>query len=471
MKYIGTILSCIFCSILVVFHCNSMSPNDGVGKVYVDSLFSRSSHTYYIKNVIDLQGGEAHIASDCELVFSRKGRIKNGVLVGKNTRIKGGKKILDRVTIKGTWDVPDISTDMFVTLDYTNSLRDVVALSDSLINNTISIKKGRYVVSTDKNNLAGISLKSNTNLIVEGTLRLQPNDQKRSYVILVGHCDNVNISGNGKIIGDKKEHLGTEGEWGMGIYVAWSRHVSISGVSVYNCWGDCICVCKDSKDVQIQDCYLSGGRRQGISIIAVNDIAVRDCTISNVGGTNPEYAIDVEPNSNETVRNVAVENVVVENCKGGFLVYAKAKNATVENVEFRDCKLSASEKYPFRCEGGDSIKLINCSINAESVSYCVLAEDAKGLLLEGNVFLAKKRVFRKISNAIVKNNEFVCLDFFSAYQETYSNIEFVGNTIKGRVEGNLENSTFERNSMKGKKSILNISSKSNNIQEKTFDSK
>lgn len=471
MKHIGIILSGILCTSLAALLGSSTVPNECVEKVNAENLFSKPSHTYYIKKVIDLQGGEAHIADGCELVFSRKGRIKNGVLVGTNTRVKGGKNLFDRVTIKGTWDVPDISTDMFATLAYTNSLRDVIALSDSVVTNTITIKKGNYIVSTEKDNLSGIALKSNTNLIIDGTIRLEPNDQKRSYVVLVGHCNNVNISGNGRIIGDKKEHLGTEGEWGMGIYVAWSQHVSISGVSVYNCWGDCICVCKDSKDVQIQDCYLSGGRRQGISIIAVNDILVRNCTIANVGGTNPEYAIDVEPNSNETVRNVVVENVEVKDCKGGFLVYAKAKNATVENVEFRECKLRASEKYPFRCEGGDSIRVINCDINAENVSYCVLAEDAKGLLIEGNVFQANKRVFRKISNAIVRNNEFVCQDFFSAYQETYSDIEFVGNKITGHVEGNLKNSTFERNRMMGKKSKLNISSKSNIVRENIIESK
>ncbi len=469
MKNNRCMLLCVFFVFLLVLPGNRMSQDYCMRTPRADSLFCESAQKYYIKKVIDLQGGEVKIAPDCELVFIGRGKIKNGVLVGNNTKIKGTKKLFDRVTIKGSWNVPDISTEMFASLDYTNSLRDVIALSDSIVHNKITIKQGDYVVSTDEKELAGVIIKSNTDLVIEGTIKLKPNGQKRSYVILVEHSANVNISGTGNIIGDKEEHLGSEGEWGMGIYVARSKNVSISNVSIYNCWGDCICVCKDSEKVLIQNCLLSGGRRQGISIIAVRDIVVKNCAIKNVGGTNPEYAIDVEPNSGEFVQNVLIDNVIVDDCKGGFLVYAKAQNALVENVVFRNCQLRATNKYPLRCEGGDSIKVVSCDIDAANVSYCVFAEGVNGFVLERNRIRANKRVFRKLSNAVVKDNDISCKYLFSAYNETYTNIEFIDNRIDGRVEGGLENSRFERNRMIGKESIMSISSKSNTIRENTFE--
>ena len=57
MKHIGIILSGILCTTLVALLNNSMVPNECVEKANAESLFSKPSHTYYIKKVIDLHAG------------------------------------------------------------------------------------------------------------------------------------------------------------------------------------------------------------------------------------------------------------------------------------------------------------------------------------------------------------------------------------------------------------------------------
>lgn len=420
--------------------------------VKVHTLFSKGSQKYYIINEIDLQGEEVVIAPGCELVFKRKGRITNGTLIGNDTKIRGGKNIFKHVRIHGTWNVPEISTAMFVDLGDDNSLQNVIALSDSSIHNTITIENGDYYVSTDAEHLAGIKLNSNTDLIIEGNIRLKPNDQIRSYVLLVDKCENVTISGDGCIVGDRQSHLGTKGEWGMGIYVAGSNNVTIKNMSISDCWGDCICVCKGSWDVIIEDCNLRRGRRQGISIIDVDSIIVRRCNIYDIEGTNPEYAIDVEPNSYEHVDNVLIDSISVNNCKGGFLIYGKAKGAHVGSVAIRNCNISATEKYPIRFEGCDSVTVTNCKIDATRVLYCVWADSVSSVKIENNSIQASKRVFRKLSNAIINNNTIVCVNLFSAYDdEVHQGVIFENNTISGDVKVRLDNSIFNNNRIRLKK--------------------
>ena len=427
-----------------------------------DALFSKSSRRIYVSHEIDLEGQTLSIPDNCELVFRKGGRISNGCIVGNNTRIKGSSKLFDHVSFKGTWIVPVISTEMFVDLDYVNSLQEVFALSDSSVKNTIKILEGDYFVSTNKEKIDALRLKSNTDLIIDGTIRLIPNTLQRSYILLVDKCSNVSISGNGTLIGDREEHLGNDGEWGMGIYISDSEEVTVNNISVYNCWGDCICVCKNSKTVQIKGCNLERGRRQGISIIDVCEITISDCFIANIGGTNPGYAIDIEPDSKCSVSNVSIKNVQIKDCSGGILVYAKAKASSVKEIRIQNCTITASEQYPLRCEGGSSIMVTGCQIDSDKVPYCIWVEDSMQFILDGNTIHSTKRVFRKISHASIHNNIIFCENLFSAFSELHQELTITNNIIVGNVNADFENSTIKNNKITSTRKPI-IKNVSNNI--------
>ena len=317
---------------------------------------------------VDLKGCECKIPVGRTLVF-KGGLIKNGIITGKMTKIECKGKAFDKVTIKGSWNVPKISTRLFADLSYENALRDVVALANPRVKNRIVIEKGEYKVNAEKNKDVCIPICGNTDLIIKGIIRLAPNDLK-SCDIIQAKGENINIRGNGTIIGDKHTHTGKEGEWGMGIILNGAMNATISGLTIKDCWGDCIYVGGNSKNVLIERCKLDHGRRQGISITKANGVTIRNCVITNVSGTNPQYAIDVEPNRRDSVDDIIIENVTVKDCEGGFLVTRGrlkegAKTPWIGKVVIQNCQVACKRKIPVNVKRCDEVKIEKCSLYAQ----------------------------------------------------------------------------------------------------------
>ena len=233
----------------------------------------------------------------------------------------------------------------------------MIALTDSNVQNKVIIGKGDYLFSLNKSDQTGIIVGSNTKLIINGNLKLKRNDLRNYDIVRVTGTD-ISISGNGTIIGDLSTHIDNGGEWGMGIYLKGAIDVSISGISVKNCWGDCIYIGGNSQNVVVENCSLAYGRRQGVSITFGSNIKLRDLRISNVGGTNPQYGIDIEPNADGKVEDVFISNVSIEDCKGGILVYGGAKGAHVGKVVIEDCKIYNSSKVPINVKKCETVQII-----------------------------------------------------------------------------------------------------------------
>src|SRR5690606_16040148 len=108
------------------------------------------------------------------------------------------------------------------------------------------------------------------------------------------NAENVKVN-NAYLIGDKDKHLGTKGEWGMGINILSSSNVNIINPKIKKTWGDGIYIGELSlakqknikkksftntniniKEGSIDDCL-----RNGISIISGVNILVDGVTIQN----------------------------------------------------------------------------------------------------------------------------------------------------------------------------------------------
>ena len=338
---------------------------------------------------VDLMGRVCKLTAGKILVF-KGGIIKNGILNGNMTKIECRGKAFNMVTIKGSWDVPEISTKLFADLSDENSLRDVVALAHPNVQNRIVIEKGEYKVRAKKNKDVCVPICSNTDIIIKGTIRLAPNDYT-SYNIIQAKGENINIKGNGTIIGDKHTHTGTEGEWGMGIDLRGAINTTVTGLTIKDCWGDCIYVGGNSQKVIIEKCKLDHGRRQGISVTKANGVTIRNCTITNVGGTAPEYAIDIEPNRRDSVDNIIIENVNVKDCEGGFKV-TKGKTeegATtpwIGSVTIRNCKVSSKRKVPVAIKRCEEVNIENSYLYAQKGRTTItVTETGKAVVLNNKV--------------------------------------------------------------------------------------
>jgi len=189
----------------------------------------------------------------------------------------------------------------------------------------------------------GLDIPSNTTivfrpkseLLLEGTI-------KGSYqIIRIHNKQNVNIY-NAKITGDRLSHIGNDGEWGMGISIRGSDNIGIFNSVIKKCWGDGIYIGHSkthSSNITIKGTYIDYNRRNGISIISVDKLLIKNSVFSNTFGTNPQTGIDIEPNySINKLDNIVFENIVTfNNFKNGVLIHLNklpGKNSQEANVVF-----------------------------------------------------------------------------------------------------------------------------------------
>lgn len=360
-----------------------------------------------VEKDIDLKGTACTLPKGLLLTF-KGGVIRNGTLVGNNTELDWREGVIfDNVVIEGSWNVQKISTEMFTDLSYNNGLKNLFALASSSVMNSIVIEKGKYIVSATKNVNKCLIVPSNTHLIVNGEINMMPNNFQH-YSVFYVKGENIEINGKGIIVGDKFSHTGTEGEWGMGIRMNQAQNVSISGLTIKECWGDCIYVGGRSKNINIENCTLDNGRRQGISVTKADYVTIRRCSISNVGGTAPGFAIDIEPNKGDSVDHVLIDNVVVKNCLGGIKATRSLKQTNegkplswIGSVNVRNCDTSASKKFPALFKGCDSLFVSNCKIISSNARPAILTKKVnyvsvvENTLVDRSDLLSKAKHFAK----------------------------------------------------------------------------
>ena len=375
-----------------------------ISSCFAQEIWTIKNKRIIISENVDLQGATKTLPKGYTLEIRDNGRIKNGTLIGNQTKLMCSGKVFDRIHVKGTWDIPEISTSMFTDLSYDNALKEVLALAHPKVQNTIVIEKGDYYVTAHKNADVCLTIPSNSTLIIQGSIRLRANAFPR-YDIVRAIGNNIKIIGNGNIIGDKHTHLGTDGEWGMGIRFHGATNSSVRGLTIKDCWGDCIYVGGNSKNVSIENCWLDHGRRQGISVTKADDVIIKNCKISNVSGTKPEYAIDLEPNANDTVDHITIENVETVACEGGLLATIGKRNVEKKNigqVTIRNCKLSALSKYPILMKSCERVSIENCTVNATNEKAAICSSDISNLVIKGNTINIEKSVAFTLKNTAKK---------------------------------------------------------------------
>jgi hypothetical protein len=189
---------------------------------------------------------------------------------------------------------------------------------------TVLVPPGTYLV--DAHPGKGLKLKSNMTLrLADGAvLKVIPNDLPLYTLISVAKARDVTIEG-GVLEGDRKEHLGTKGEWGMGIRIGpEAENVTVSATTARKMWGDGIYV-SGATTVKICGFTADRNRRQGMSIIEADGIIVTNSVFKNTRGTRPSAGIDFEPNeAHQKIMNVRIENSkFIDNAGAGVMIAGK----------------------------------------------------------------------------------------------------------------------------------------------------
>jgi polygalacturonase len=215
---------------------------------------------------------------------------------------------------------------------------------------TVLVPAGTYLVDAATANQLKLKSDMTFKLAKGAILKAIPNSAEGYAVLTISGVSNVRVVG-GTLQGDRPEHQGKKGQWGMGIRVdGGASQVTVSGVTAVHMWGDGFYVEKAS-DVKFCSVTADNNRRQGLSIIDANGVLVTGSVFKNTHGTRPSAGIDLEPDTpTQEITNIRIERSKFLNNAGGSIQIA-GKKGRVSNVKitknvFKDVRPILVENAP-----------------------------------------------------------------------------------------------------------------------------
>lgn len=247
--------------------------------------------------------------------------------------------------------------------DSTIQLREAINFAANGYN---LILDNQYYISIDTNNL-GLDIPSNSNIIFQknSSIKVLPSDRSSQRILNISGVSNVSISGQGEVIGEKNEHIGTVGEFGHGITVDNSQNITIKDVKVSECWGDGLVVQSSgltnlNYNILIDNVVSTDNRRQGLTISSGKNITVLNSSFNNTDGTLPEAGIDIEPNSGGIVDGVFIQNCEMKGNSGsGIAIIAIPVDATVKNITIDQVRIEDNFLFGFVIESRELINPVD----------------------------------------------------------------------------------------------------------------
>ncbi len=198
----------------------------------------------------------------------------------------------------------------------------------------------RFIPPTD-----GILVPSDLTLdLGNSTFIIETNSYPEYAIFGIVNQSNVTIK-NGTLIGDRDEHeyapspSSPTHEYGFGICISASSNVRIESVTIKNMTGDGIIIEGSYTDladggsvssgIHILDCDISGCRRQGISVVGVQNCEIARNRIYDIAGTAPEYGILVMAQLDYVIDKLSIYENTIYNCAGGAIACNTGTNCDI----------------------------------------------------------------------------------------------------------------------------------------------
>lgn len=203
---------------------------------------------------------------------------------------------------------------------------------------TVLVPDGTYMVDAVSNERR-LKIRKDTTLKLSpgAVIKAIPNGALNYSLLTISNVANVTVSG-GTLEGDRAQHTDKAGEWGMGLMIGeGAKNVTVSGVTSKEMWGDGFYVAT-AQNVTFCSVVSDHNRRQGLSVIEVDQLEVVSSVFSNTQGTRPGAGIDFEPdNVQQRISNVRVHNSKFLNNKGpGILVAGKKGVSLISKLEITE---------------------------------------------------------------------------------------------------------------------------------------
>jgi len=234
--------------------------------------------------------------------------------------------------------------------DYTEIVQKVLNNRNNIIfpNFPILINdKGLYL-----NSNSTIYFQKNSKIVTKpsNSPKTDFENRKEWYDILrIYDKENINLY-NLQIEGDRKKHVGTEGEWGAAIGIRNSKNIKVCNAKISNTWGDGIFIGSENggfcNNVHLENIWIDFARRNGLALTSGVNIKLINMLISNTQGTLPMCGIDIEPSVfQEKIENIYLENIYTfNNANSGLNINLnafsenknKSKNVIIKIINHTD---------------------------------------------------------------------------------------------------------------------------------------
>lgn len=253
-------------------------------------------------------------------------------------------------------------------------------------------------------------LRSNQEIIFEDgvTLRAKKGEFKgtNDSLINVNNVSNVTIRGEGAVTlaMNKKDYdnpaLYKFSEWRHTISIRGGTNIKISGLTLKSSGGDGIYVARGkhlpySRDITVENVTSGDHYRQGISLISVENMVIRNSRFISTRGTAPQCGIDFEPNYlGERFTNIVIDNCEFsENASAGimFCIERMKKNSVPVSITVKNSRIS-SNQYGIVIatrEARGEIRVENCQVeNNRGIPFLLKEQNDTGLkvILQNVVF-------------------------------------------------------------------------------------
>ena len=225
-----------------------------------------------------------------------------------------------------------------------------------------------------------IRLRSNQELIFEDGVHIRalPGGYKdRNDCLFLGNnVENVVMRGRGDAVlsMNKKDYqdpkLYQPGEWRHTVSLRGCRNVTVKDLTIRSSGGDGVYIAGgkrlwEKNDILLENLLLDDHHRQGVSVISVNGLVIRNCRIQNTNGIQPMCGIDFEPNSPaDDVSNCLIEETeFLNNARAGVMISIRNLDKSMD-LTVRDCRIAGNFEgvYVNDVPTKGAIRFENCRI-------------------------------------------------------------------------------------------------------------
>ena len=343
-----------------------------------------------------------------------------------------------------------LKTNSYVTPEMFGAVGDGVTDDTVAINNVLQNYKNILFSKTYKvNPVIGINFQSNSNIVFRGSKFISSASNQSTYKIInFEDVINVNTYGVIYVIGDRNIHIGSTGEWGMGVRIFGDcRNLRIDAIEVYDCWGDGLYIAGNNNSTRPQEIFINSvfcknNRRQGTSIVACKNLHIGNMYGGYTNGTSPAAGLDIEPN--ETLcENITIMNAHFEYNDGDGLHFARVMpNSLINNVSILNLKCNNNSKNGVEAYKSSNVTIYNADITDNTLNGISFTRDINSFIVfKGDVSKNGQRGLSCVLSSQTNNSKDI-----QFYNTKFNNNSQDGSSKDGaRVEcqsGTLSNVNF-----------------------------